>query len=241
MGKRIRQRRKGTGTNRYRSLSFKFSEKIQMRDYNEKEKNGVMNGKIIDIVDTRAHHAPLVKISFEDNANITLPATYRVKIGDVVESGGKATASLGNILPLKNIQEGTFISGIETYPGSGPKLCRSSGSFARLVTKTPEGIVIELPSKKQKTLNVECRALIGVVAGSGRKEKPFVKAGTHHHARRVRGNVYPRVSGVAMNAVNHPFGSGRGRHAGKPRTPPRFAPPGRNVGAIRARRTGRRK
>ena len=44
-----------------------------------------------------------------------------------------------------------------------------------------------------------------------------------------------------MNAVDHPFGSGRGRHIGKSQIAPRFAPPGRKVGMIRARRTGRKK
>jgi len=57
----------------------------------------------------------------------------------------------------------------------------------------------------------------------------------------ARNKLYPQTSGVAMNAVDHPFGSGRGRHKGKPTIPPRFAPPGRNVGKLHARRTGVRK
>jgi len=98
-----------------------------------------------------------------------------------------------------------------------------------------------LPSKKQKSFLPECRATIGIISGSGKKEKPFVKAGTRHHLMRAKGKLYPRTSGVAMNAVDHPFGSGRGRHIGKSQIAPRFAPPGRKVGMIRARRTGRRK
>ena len=58
---------------------------------------------------------------------------------------------------------------------------------------------------------------------------------------KARGRLYPQTSGVAMNAVDHPFGSGRGRHAGKPTVPPRHAPPGRKVGQIKARKTGRGK
>ncbi|MBI4154577.1 50S ribosomal protein L2 [Candidatus Woesearchaeota archaeon] len=241
MGKRIVQRRKGTGTNSYRALSFKFTERIEFPKYDPKNSDHAMKGEVVEILDTRAHHAPLARIAFENGEKAVIPAPFRIKIGDNVESGGKASLNIGNNLALKNIPDGTFLSSIETYPGSGPKLCRSSGSFARLLSKTPDGIIIELPSKKQKTLNIECRAVIGIVSGSGRTEKPFVKAGVRHFARKVRGNVYPRVSGVAMNALNHPFGSGRGRHAGKPKTPPRNAPAGRNVGAIRARRTGRRK
>jgi large subunit ribosomal protein L2 len=51
---------------------------------------------------------------------------------------------------------------------------------------------------------------------------------------------YPRVSGVAMNAVDHPFGGGNRKHPGKPTTVSRNAPPGRKVGHIAARRTGKR-
>jgi len=69
----------------------------------------------------------------------------------------------------------------------------------------------------------------------------MAKAGKNYHAMHARNKLYPRTSGVAMNAVDHPFGSGRGRHVGKPKTPPRGAPPGRNVGLIRSRRTGRKK
>lgn len=241
MGKRVRQRRKGRGTNAYRSLSFRYTERISLRKYDKKEQNKIIKGKIMDIIDTQAHHAPLAKIVYEDKQTTVIPAPYRVKVGDMVESGANASIDIGNSMPLKNIPEGTFLSSIETYPGSGPKLCRASGSFARLVTKNPGGIVIELPSKKQKTLSEECRAVIGVVSGTGRADKPFLKAGTRHHDRKATGSTYPRVSGVAMNALNHPFGSGRGRHVGKPKTPPRNAPPGRNVGSVRARRTGRGK
>ena len=73
----------------------------------------------------------------------------------------------------------------------------------------------------------------------------MAKAPTAEAASRIaielKNKLYPKTSGVAMNAVDHPFGSGRGRHVGKPKTPPRNAPPGRNIGLIRARRTGRKR
>ena len=98
-----------------------------------------------------------------------------------------------------------------------------------------------MPSKKEKEFNANCRATIGVVAGGGRLEKPFLKAGKKWHAKRARGKLYPVTSAVAMNAVEHPFGSGRGRHMGKPNVAPRHAPPGRKVGLVRPRRTGRKR
>jgi large subunit ribosomal protein L2 len=147
---------------------------------------------------------------------------------------------LGSTLALRNIPEGTQIYNIETKPAGGGSLVRASGATAKLSTITEKGVLVIMPSRKQKLFNPECRATIGRIAGGGKKEKPFVKAGNKFHAMKAKGKLYPRTSGVAMNAVDHPFGSGRGRHAGKPLTAPRFAPPGRNVGKIKARRTGKR-
>ncbi len=81
--------------------------------------------------------------------------------------------------------------------------------------------------------------MIGVPAGGGRLEKPWVKAGKRSHAMMARGKLYPRTVGVAMNAVDHPYG-GKKKHA-KFKTISRHAPPGRKIGSIAARRTGKRK
>ncbi|MFH1585325.1 MAG: 50S ribosomal protein L2, partial [archaeon] len=45
---------------------------------------------------------------------------------------------------------------------------------------------------------------------------------------------------VKMNAIDHPFGSGRGKNP-KSKVAKRNAPPGRKVGLIRPKRTGKRK
>ena len=80
---------------------------------------------------------------------------------------------------------------------------------------------------------------IGIPAGAGRKEKPFVKAGVMHYARKSRGKLYPRVSGTAMNPVDHPFG-GKTK-PGISKAVSRHAPPGRKVGSIAPRRMGKKK
>ena len=58
---------------------------------------------------------------------------------------------------------------------------------------------------------------------------------------KAKGKLYPRVSAVSANVIDHPFGSGRGRHVGKAKTIPRNAPPGRRVGHLRPKRVGRGK
>ncbi len=48
-----------------------------------------------------------------------------------------------------------------------------------------------------------------------------------------------QVRGVAMNPVEHPHGGGNHQHIGHSSTVSRYAPHGKKVGLIAARRTGR--
>merc|ERR1712080_352790 len=83
------------------------------------------------------------------------------------------------------------------------------------------------------------RAMVGIVAGGGRIDKPILKAGTAYHKYRVKRNSWPKVRVVAMNPVEHPHGGGNHLHIGKAYTVKRGASSGRKVGLIAARRTGR--
>lgn len=241
MGKRIIQRRRGRGTTTYRSHSFHFKADVKHRSYDQIEQSGIIKGKITDLINCPGHSAPIAQITYENNETGTILAPEKIRVNDEVQSGYTAEPKTGNTLPLKNIPDGTLVYNIETKPGDGGRLCRASGTAARIISHVNNTILVELPSRKQKVLMDNCRATIGHIAGTGRLDKPFVKAGNKHYAQKSHGKLYPRTSGVAMNAVDHPFGSGRGRHMGKPTTAPRFAPAGRKVGLIRARRTGRGK
>jgi len=241
MGKRIITQRRGRGTMTYRANSHKSKGKVTHRTWDEAEKTTQVMGVIRDLVHCGSHNAPLTIIEYETGEVTLSAAPEGVRIGDEVQSGETAKAEKGNVLPVKNIPEGTSIFNVESIPGK-LSFCRTAGSSAKVVQRTPTHVTIRFPSsRKEKKLNPNCRATIGVVAGGGKRDKPLVKAGTVHHKMRAKGQLYPKTSGVAMNAVDHPFGSGRGRHVGKPKTAPKHAPPGRNVGLIRARRTGRKK
>jgi len=240
MGKRLITQRRGRGTSTYKSPSHRFKGEIKYKRLDDTEKDGVVYGSIKDLINCRGHSAPLALVKY-DKEEVLISASLGMKVNDVVASGATAPVQTGNTLPLNNIPEGTLIYNIEIRPGDGGKLVRTQGSFAKIVGKVGDIITVVLPSKKQKKVNGRCRATIGVIAGGGAKEKPILKAGKRMHAMRAKNNLYPKTSGVAMNAVDHPFGSGRGRHAGKPKTAPRWAPAGRNVGLIRAKRTGKKK
>ncbi len=240
MGKRIISQRRGRGTTTYRAHSHRWISDVKHRKYDNLEKNSVVKGKIIDLVHSAGHSAPLALVRYDNHEDSYIFAPERIRVNDQIESGAKAQVKTGNTLPIKRIPDGTLIYNIELMPGDGGKLCRTSGNSAKVISKLGNHILIQLPSKKQKKILAECRATIGTLAGAGRKDKPIVKAGNRHHLMRARGKLYPITSGVAMNAVDHPFGSGRGRQHAKIKSPSRFAPPGRKVGPLRAKRTGKK-
>lgn len=160
--------------------------------------------------------------------------------GQYVYVGKKAALTIGNVLPLSEIPDGTIICNVEGKLNDKGQFARASGTSAIVVGRNEEGdrVRIRLPSGDRKTVPAECRAMVGLVAGGGRIDKPVLKAGVNHHKYRVKRNRYPKVRGVAMNPVEHRFGGGNHQHLGRSATISRFAPPGRKVGKIAARRTG---
>ncbi len=182
----------------------------------------------------------MARIRYGDEEERLVLAPEGLRVGDIITCGISAHIKPGNTLSLSEIPEGTPIHNIESKFGDGGRFVRASGTHAILIAHDIGRATVQLPSGEIRDFNPRCRASIGVVAGGGRLEKPFVKAGKRHHAMLARGKPYPHVRGVAMNVVDHPFGGGRGKHAGRPKTVGRGAPPGQKVGLIAARRTGER-
>ena len=237
MGKSLIQQKRGKGSPRYRAPSFNYQGKA---GFTSEEQGAIFDANITDILHCPGHSAPLMELKYSNGEVGLLQAPEGIRVGDKIQFGNEIEVKSGNVLPLKNIPEGTSIYNIESSPGDGGKFVRSSGTFARIITKMDDGIVIELPSSKRKTFLPECRAIIGIVAGSGRIEKPFLKAGTKFYKMKARNKMWPIVSGTSMNSVSHPFG-GRSSHAkGIPTQSARNSPPGRKVGKIAPKRTGRK-
>ena len=234
MGKNLTQQKRGKGSSTYKAPSFRYKGKISYPKINKE----ILNGKVIDFIHCQGHSAPLVSIKYENGESVLLPAPEGIKLGKEVANGSGVSVTTGNVLPLKDIPEGTEVYNIELIPGDGGKFVRCSGTTAKVLSKIKNKVVLLLPSKKEKEFNSECRATIGTIAGAGRTEKPFLKAGFKYHAMRAKNKLYPKTSGVAMNAVAHPFGGSSSHSKGKASTVSRDAPPGRKVGKIAARRTG---
>lgn len=239
MGKRILVQRRGRGGSVFRALTHKRVSEAAFPTLKEDEKEKLIKGVVADLVHDPGRGAPLAYLKFEDGEECYIPAPEGLSVGQEVLRGAGATVKIGNILPLGEVPEGTLVCNIELSPGDGGKLVRASGAYATVVSHTPMGTELKLPSGKSIYLDNRCRAMIGVVSGAGRMEKPFLKAGAKAALMASKGRKYPRVRGQAMIAASHPFGGGRHRHPGKPTTVSRHAPPGRKVGLIAARKTGR--
>ncbi len=219
MGKRLRSQRRGKGSPTYRVPEYSFKPHITFHP---------QPGTITDIVHYPLTDAPLAKVSYADNTVSYIPAPEGARVGQQVP-----------VRPLSAIPDGTTVFGLETQPGAGPKLCRSPGSSAVIISRTSSSCVIQLPSKKTRSFPLSCRAIIGIPAGEGRTDKPFLKAGSRWFQMHQRGKIYPRTAGVAMNAVSHPHG-GSGSGTTKP-PKSRNAPPGKKVGSFASRATGRQR
>jgi len=146
----------------------------------------------------------------------------------------------GNILKLGDIPVKTKVYCIESRPGDGGKYIKSGGIHATVTRNDENGVFILMPSKKEKKFHRESRAIVGTIAGAGRLEKPVMKAGKMFHIKKTKSKLWPRTSAIKVNAIDHPFGSGRGKNP-KSKIAKRNAPPGAKVGLIRPRRTGKRK
>ncbi len=237
MGKHILVQRMGRGTQTFRSPSHLKIAPVRYPQLTDKTVKGI----VVEMLHETGRSAPIALVKLEDGGIFYNVAVEGIRTGQIIEIGSNASPNIGNVLPLRNIPEGMYICNIEIRPGDGGKLVRGGGSYGILIGKTTTHAIIALPSGKQKLIPLDSRATIGVVAGGGRLEKPLLKAGNAYYKWRAKARKWPRVRGVAMNAVDHPHGGGSHQSESKPTTVSRRAPPGRKVGHIAARRSGRKK
>ncbi len=245
MGRVIRGQRKGAGSV-FTAHSCKRTAPAQFRKLDYLEREGYIKGVVKEIIHDPGRGAPLARCVFRDPYRYKLRSEYFIApeglhTGQHVFCGKRAQIAVGNVLPLKSIPEGSMVCNVEQYIGDRGSFARTSGSYAIIVSHSDEDnkTKLKLPSGAKKTVTSSARAMLGIVAGGGRIDKPILKAGNQYHKYKVKRNCWPRVKGVCMNPVEHPFGGGNQQHVGKPSTIKRDTPAGRKVGLIAARRTGR--
>jgi len=245
MGRVIRAQRKGAG-GIFKSHVHRRQGPAKHRALDFAERHGYIKGVVKEIVHDPGRGAPLARVLFrhaykyrhEKELFIAAEGMYT---GQFIYCGKKAQLTVGNVLPLISLPEGTIVCNVEAKLADRGCFARCSGNYATVIShNTEEGTTrIKLPSGAKKVVPSNSRAMVGIVAGGGRIDKPMLKAGNAYHKYRVKRNSWPKVRGVAMNPVDHPHGGGNHQHIGHPSTVRRDAPAGQKVGLIAARRTGR--
>nr|XP_039329909.1 60S ribosomal protein L8-like [Saimiri boliviensis boliviensis] len=206
------------------------------------EPHGYIKRIVKDFFHDLGRGAPLAKAVFRNpyrfkkRAELFI-AAESIHTGQFVYCGKKAPLNTGNALPMGTMPEGTIVCCLEEKPGDRGKLAQASRNYATVFSHNPE--TKKLSSGSKKVISSANRAVVGVVAGGGRTDKPILKCGRAYYKYNTKRNCWPQVRGVATNPVEHPFEGGNHHHIGTPFTIHRDAPAGRKVGLIAAGGTGR--
>ena len=132
-------------------------------------------------------------------------------IGNVILSSYKTPILLGNNCFLNYIPYGTFVHSVQFKSKQFAKFSRSPGSYLKVLGKFKKFVLIKLKSGTKKILLKNCSATIGVIS-----DFMYLYSSYSLSAGDRRNNGWrPKVRGVAMNAVDHPNGGGKGKKAGK--------------------------
>lgn len=132
-----------------------------------------------------------------------------VKLGQVfntknqIMNGGRYT--LGDLPP------NYLVNNVESNPGKGGQISRSSGTFCKILQKDYKKSLVRLrlPSLEERFVSINCKATVGQISNNFCHVNKLKKAGNSRWLGKR-----PTVRGVAMNPVDHPHGGGEGKTSG---------------------------
>jgi large subunit ribosomal protein L2 len=148
-------------------------------------------------------------VKYADGTQAYILAPQRLSVGDTVIAGAHVDVKPGNVMPLGNMPVGTIIHNVELKIGKGGQLARSAGTYAQIVGRDQEYVIIRLNSGEQRLVHGRCTATIGAVSNPDHMNISIGKAGRNRWLGRK-----PHNRGVSMNPVDHPLGGGEGRTSG---------------------------
>jgi large subunit ribosomal protein L2 len=150
--------------------------------------------------------ANIALIQYRDGEKSYIIAPNGLHVGDNVQSGNDVEIKVGNTLPLISIPTGSIIHNVELDINGKAKLARSAGAYAVLQAKGDKYATVKLPSGEVRLINLKCKATLGSVGNSEKRNTNLGKAGTKRHM-----GFRPTVRGSVMNPCDHPHGGGEGR------------------------------
>ena len=162
-------------------------------------------------------------IKYQDGELSYILAPQRLAAGDNVVSGEHVDVKPGNAMPIGNIPVGTIVHNVELKIGKGGQLARSAGTYAQIVGRDGEYVILRLNSGEQRLVHGRCLATVGAVSNPDNMNTTIGKAGR----QRWKGRM-PHNRGITMNPVDHPHG-GRTKGGGHPVTPWGFPTKGKKT------------
>ena len=148
-------------------------------------------------------------VKYTDGTESYILAPQRLAVGDTVIAGNYVDVKPGNVMPLGNMPIGTIIHNVELKIGKGGQLARSAGTYAQLVGRDHDYVIVRLNSGEQRLVHGRCTGTIGAVSNPDHMNISIGKAGRNRWLGRK-----PHNRGVSMNPVDHPHGGGEGRTSG---------------------------
>ncbi len=191
---KITVRHKGGGAKRfYRLVDFK-------RDKFD------VPAKVVSIEYDPNRTSAIALLQYRDGEKRYIIAPAELKINEMlISSRGPVEIKIGNSTRLENIPTGSTIHNVELVPGKGAEICRSAGSWCKLMAIEGAYATLRLPSTEVRMVPKDSMATIGQV---GNQEHMHIKIGKAGRKRHM--GVKPTVRGKVMNPVDHPHGGGEG-------------------------------
>ena len=85
-------------------------------------------------------------VKYADGTQAYILAPQRLAVGDTVIAGNYVDVKPGNVMPLGNMPIGTIIHNVELKIGKGGQLARSAGTYAQLVGRDQDYVIVRLNS-----------------------------------------------------------------------------------------------
>src|ERR1700709_1873613 len=118
-------------------------------------------------------------IKYQDGEQAYILAPQRLAVGDSIVAGNYGGVKPGNVMPLGNMPIGTIVHNIEMKIGKGGQIARSAGTYAQLVGRDQDYVILRLNSAEQRLVNGRCMATVGAVSNPDNMNITIAKAGRY--------------------------------------------------------------
>ena len=116
-------------------------------------------------------------IKYQDGELAYILAPQRLAVGDTRRRGQQGRREAGQCDAAGNMPIGTIVHNVELKIGKGGQIARSAGTYAQLVGRDGEYVIMRLNSGEQRLVHGRCMATIGAVSNPDHMNTSIGKAG----------------------------------------------------------------